>query len=124
MTVSLGMPALPPPVVAPRRLSRKIRVGKVEVGGDAPISVQSMCTTLTSDVNTTLQQIAELTAAVVDGAPRRLQLAAPNGRILDANAEHAAALVYNSIGIVTPSGLFFERSHAGTTTIDPRRHTL
>jgi len=33
------------------------------VGGDAPVSVQSMCTTLTSDVNATLQQIAELTAA-------------------------------------------------------------
>ena len=36
MTVSLGMPALPPPVLAPRRTSRKIKVGKVEVGGDAP----------------------------------------------------------------------------------------
>jgi (E)-4-hydroxy-3-methylbut-2-enyl-diphosphate synthase len=33
------------------------------VGGDAPVSVQSMTTTLTSDVNATLQQIAELTAA-------------------------------------------------------------
>jgi len=29
-----------------------------------------------------------------------------------------------SMGIVTPSGLFFERSHAGTAVIDPRRHTL
>ena len=35
----------------------------VAVGGDAPISVQSMTTTLTADVNATLQQIAELTAA-------------------------------------------------------------
>jgi (E)-4-hydroxy-3-methylbut-2-enyl-diphosphate synthase len=35
----------------------------VAVGGDAPVSVQSMCTTLTSDVNSTLQQIAELTAS-------------------------------------------------------------
>jgi (E)-4-hydroxy-3-methylbut-2-enyl-diphosphate synthase len=66
MSVSLGLPALPPPVLAPRRLSRKIRVGKVEVGGDAPISVQSMTTTLTADVNSTLQQIAELTAAGCD----------------------------------------------------------
>src|SRR6478609_9187835 len=66
MTVSLGMPALPAPVLAPRRPTRKIRVGKVEVGGDAPISVQSMTTTLTSDVNTTLQQIAELTASGCD----------------------------------------------------------
>src|SRR5215217_5403298 len=66
MTVGLGMPALPPPVLAPRRRSRKIRVGKVEVGGDAPISVQSMCTTPTTDVNATLQQIAELTASGCD----------------------------------------------------------
>jgi (E)-4-hydroxy-3-methylbut-2-enyl-diphosphate synthase len=66
MTVSLGMPALPAPVLAPRRVSRKIRVGKVEVGGDAPVSVQSMCTTPTTDVNATLQQIAELTATGCD----------------------------------------------------------
>ena len=66
MAVSLGMPQGPAPVVAPRRPSRKIKVGKVEVGGDAPISVQSMCTTLTADVNATLQQIAELTAAGCD----------------------------------------------------------
>ncbi|CCH79505.1 4-hydroxy-3-methylbut-2-en-1-yl diphosphate synthase [Nostocoides japonicum T1-X7] len=66
MPVSLGMPSAPAPVLAPRRRSRKIRVGKVEVGGDAPISVQSMCTTPTTDVNATLQQIAELTAAGCD----------------------------------------------------------
>ena len=66
MAVSLGMPQGPAPVVAPRRPSRKIKVGKVEVGGDAPISVQSMCTTPTVDVNATLQQIAELTAAGCD----------------------------------------------------------
>jgi (E)-4-hydroxy-3-methylbut-2-enyl-diphosphate synthase len=60
------MPALPPPVLAPRRQTRKIKVGKVEVGGDAPISVQSMCTTQTTDINSTLQQIAELTASGCD----------------------------------------------------------
>jgi (E)-4-hydroxy-3-methylbut-2-enyl-diphosphate synthase len=38
-------------------------VGNVAVGGGAPVSVQSMCTTLTADVNATLQQIAELTAS-------------------------------------------------------------
>jgi (E)-4-hydroxy-3-methylbut-2-enyl-diphosphate synthase len=65
-SVDLGIPSAPPPVLAPRRQSRQIKVGKVLVGGDAPISVQSMCTTLTSDVNTTLQQIAELTAAGCD----------------------------------------------------------
>ena len=67
MTVNLGIPSGPPPVVAPRRISRQIilrhATHPVAVGGDAPISVQSMCTTLTSDVNSTLQQIAELTAA-------------------------------------------------------------
>ncbi|MEJ7755072.1 MAG: flavodoxin-dependent (E)-4-hydroxy-3-methylbut-2-enyl-diphosphate synthase [Nocardioidaceae bacterium] len=65
-TVDLGLPAAPPPTLAPRRASRKIKVGKVDVGGDAPVSVQSMTTTLTSDVDSTLQQIAELTAAGCD----------------------------------------------------------
>jgi (E)-4-hydroxy-3-methylbut-2-enyl-diphosphate synthase len=60
------MPSAPAPVLAPRRKSRKIKVGKVDVGGDAPISVQSMCTTPTTDINATLQQIAELTAAGCD----------------------------------------------------------
>ncbi len=37
-----------------RRVSRKIRVGSVEVGGDAPISVQTMTNTPTTDVKATL----------------------------------------------------------------------
>jgi (E)-4-hydroxy-3-methylbut-2-enyl-diphosphate synthase len=57
------MPAVPPPPLAPRRKSRQIMVGSVPVGGGAPVSVQSMTTTLTADVNATLQQIAELTAS-------------------------------------------------------------
>src|SRR5256884_4616012 len=61
--VNLGMPAVPVPPLAPRRVSRQIMVGSVPVGGGAPVSVQSMTTTLTSDVNATLQQIAELTAS-------------------------------------------------------------
>ena len=60
------MPTAPPPVLAPRRKSRQIKVGSVAVGGDAPVSVQSMTTTLTADVNATLQQIAELTATGCD----------------------------------------------------------
>ena len=40
-----------------RRVSRQIRVGKVLVGGDAPISVQTMTNTLTTDVAATLEQI-------------------------------------------------------------------
>jgi len=57
------MPVAPPQPLAPRRKSRQIMVGDVPVGGDAPISVQSMTTTVTADINATLQQIAELTAA-------------------------------------------------------------
>ncbi|MDO8144578.1 MULTISPECIES: flavodoxin-dependent (E)-4-hydroxy-3-methylbut-2-enyl-diphosphate synthase [Isoptericola] len=64
--VNLGMPAPPAPTLAPRRKTRKIKVGDVYVGGDAPISVQSMTTTKTTDINGTLQQIAELTAAGCD----------------------------------------------------------
>ena len=64
--VNLGLPKGPPPVLTPRRKTRQIMVGKVAVGGDAPISVQSMCTTPTTDVNATLQQIAELTASGCD----------------------------------------------------------
>ena len=60
------MPDAPPPVLAPRRPTRRIRVGKVDVGGGAPISVQSMTTTQTTNIDATLQQIAELTAAGCD----------------------------------------------------------
>jgi (E)-4-hydroxy-3-methylbut-2-enyl-diphosphate synthase len=60
------MPKPPVPVLATRHPTRQIKVGKVLVGGDAPISVQSMCTTKTTDINATLQQIAELTAAGCD----------------------------------------------------------
>src|ERR1700709_395784 len=67
VAIGLGMPSLPAdravPVLAPRRPTRQMNVGGVWVGCDAPVSVQSMTPTLTSDVNATLQQIAELTAA-------------------------------------------------------------
>jgi len=49
-----------------RRKSRKIRVGAVEVGGDAPISVQSMTNTPTSNANATIEQIIRLEAAGAD----------------------------------------------------------
>src|SRR6266550_3727867 len=49
-------------MVSQRRKSRKIKVGWVEVGGDAPVRVQSMTTTKTADVNATLQQMAALVA--------------------------------------------------------------
>jgi (E)-4-hydroxy-3-methylbut-2-enyl-diphosphate synthase len=50
-------------VLADRRKTRQLQVGSVGVGSDHPVSVQSMTTTLTADVDATLQQIAELTAA-------------------------------------------------------------
>ena len=64
--VSLGMPAAPPPVLAPRRKTRQLDVGGVGVGSDFPVSVQSMTTTKTADINATLQQIASLVATGVD----------------------------------------------------------
>lgn len=66
MSVDLGLPTSPPPVLGERRRTRQLSVGPVGVGSDHPISVQSMTTAVTADVNATLQQIAELTAAGCD----------------------------------------------------------
>ena len=49
-----------------RKKTKKIKVGKIEVGGDAPISVQSMTNTLTTDVKATIKQINELQEAGAD----------------------------------------------------------
>lgn len=64
-TVSLGMPKVHQ-APFPRHQTRLIHVGKVPVGGDSPIPVQSMTNTKTHDIGATLQQIAELTAAGCD----------------------------------------------------------
>jgi len=89
MTVDLGLPAMPPEPLAPRRKSRQVIVGKgshaVPVGGGAPVSVQSMTTTVTADVNSTLQQIAELTAA----GCQIVRVAVPSQDDADALAEIA-----------------------------------
>ncbi|MFJ6912717.1 flavodoxin-dependent (E)-4-hydroxy-3-methylbut-2-enyl-diphosphate synthase [Streptomyces sp. NPDC101133] len=61
--IPLGLPEVPVRPIAERRVSRRIQVGPVAVGGGAPVSVQSMTTTRTSDIGATLQQIAELTAS-------------------------------------------------------------
>ncbi|MEX1178026.1 MAG: flavodoxin-dependent (E)-4-hydroxy-3-methylbut-2-enyl-diphosphate synthase [Nitriliruptor sp.] len=70
--------AAPDPFTSPgpeRRKSRKIRVGPIEVGGDAPISVQTMTVTPTHEADTTLQAIAACQAAGADivrvAVPRR-----------------------------------------------------
>jgi (E)-4-hydroxy-3-methylbut-2-enyl-diphosphate synthase len=65
VAVNIGLPRVVE-TLAPRRKSRQIKVGKVLVGGDAQVSVQSMTTTKTTDINGTLQQIAELTASGCD----------------------------------------------------------
>jgi (E)-4-hydroxy-3-methylbut-2-enyl-diphosphate synthase len=61
--IPLGVPEVPVRPIAERRVTRRIQVGPVAVGGGAPVSVQSMTTTRTSDIGVTLQQIAELTAS-------------------------------------------------------------
>ena len=55
-----------PEITIPRRKTRKIMVGKVPVGGDAPISVQSMTNTETCDVDATVAQINRLADAGAD----------------------------------------------------------
>ena len=56
--IALGIPTIREerPVLAPRRPTRRIKVGDRYVGGDAPITVQSMTTTKTHDIGATLQQ--------------------------------------------------------------------
>ena len=64
--ITLGMPAAPPPVLAPAARPARSRSARSGSAASRPVSVQSMTTTLTSDVNATLQQIAELTATGCD----------------------------------------------------------
>src|SRR6201998_1393517 len=85
MTVGLGMPEGPASTLAPRGKTRQLMVRDGGVGSDHRVSVQSMCTTKTHDVNTTLQQIAELTAAGCD----IVRVACPRQEDADALAEIA-----------------------------------
>jgi len=83
-------------VLSERRKSRQIRVGWVEVGGDAPVRVQSMTTTKTADVNATLQQMAALVAAGCE----IVRVAVPHwedARALQEIAEHATIPVIADI---------------------------
>ncbi|QPK82589.1 flavodoxin-dependent (E)-4-hydroxy-3-methylbut-2-enyl-diphosphate synthase [Corynebacterium qintianiae] len=64
--IGLGIPEGPPPTLAPRRITRQLMVGNVGVGSDHPITVQSMTTTKTHDINATLQQIAQLATSGCD----------------------------------------------------------
>ncbi|RFD25380.1 4-hydroxy-3-methylbut-2-en-1-yl diphosphate synthase [Mycobacterium uberis] len=85
MTIGLGMPKRRASTLAFRRTTRQVMVGNVGVGSDYQISVQSMCTTKTHDVNATLQQIAELTAAGCD----IIRVACPRQEDADVLAEIA-----------------------------------
>ena len=49
-----------------RKKTKKIKVGKVEIGGGAPISIQSMTNTLTTNVDETIKQIEKLIKEGVD----------------------------------------------------------
>lgn len=62
-----------------RELSRQVMVGRVPVGGAAPVSVQSMCTTKTSDPDATLAQIGRL----ADAGCEIVRLAVPSAHDLD-----------------------------------------
>ena len=53
-------------IVSPRRRTRRIMVGEVAVGGDAPVAVQSMTNTLTTDIDATVSQVARLQEAGAD----------------------------------------------------------
>ena len=63
MTVNLGMPETPPRPLATRRVSRQIDVGGVLVGGDAPVSVQSMTTTPTTETASAMPATTSRTCA-------------------------------------------------------------
>src|SRR5918992_4795659 len=79
-----------------RRTSRKVRLGWVDIGGDAPIRVQSMTTTKTADVNATLQQMASLVATGCE----IVRVAVPHwedARALKQIAEHATIPVVADI---------------------------
>ena len=66
-------------ILAARDRTRQLHVGKVPVGGGAPVSVQSMCTTKTDDPSSTLSQIARL----AEEGCEIIRIAVPNAAVLD-----------------------------------------
>ena len=80
LRTSAGTPALP------RELTHQVHVGKVAVGGGAPVSVQSMCTTKTTDPVSTLAQISELAQLGCE----IVRVAIPHADALDGFAETCA----------------------------------
>ena len=67
----------------PRRVSKPVQVGNVQVGGDAPIAVQSMCATITENVDATVAQLDQLKEAGCD----IVRIAVPDRAAADALPE-------------------------------------
>ncbi len=70
-------------MMSPRRISKPVHVGDVQIGGDAPIAVQSMCATDTANVDTTVGQLHELKDAGCDV----VRIAVPDREAADALPE-------------------------------------
>jgi len=95
-------PSAPP--LAPRRQTRKVRVGNLFIGGGAPVSVQSMTTTRTDDWAATLDQVHQLAAAGCEivrisvpdqkaaAACKRIKAGAPVPIVADIHFDHRYAL--------------------------------
>ena len=86
-------------IVRPRKITRQIQVGQVPVGGNAPVSVQSMTNTRTQDVAATISQIKRLTAAGCD----IVRVAVP-----DETAATAVAQIKRGIGIPLIADIHFD----------------
>ena len=94
-----------------RRNTRKLRVGDIDVGGGAPVSVQSMTTTKTADVEGTLTQIYSLAAAGADivrvtcntaeaaGAIAEIMPRSPVPIVADIHFQHSLALAAVEAGV-------------------------
>jgi len=76
------------PLEIPRRISRKVMIGKLQLGGGAPVRLQSMCNTDTADHKSTLEQIQALAASgceIVRVAVRNMEVI-PSLRIITENS--------------------------------------
>jgi (E)-4-hydroxy-3-methylbut-2-enyl-diphosphate synthase len=86
-----------------RRISRKIRVGQVEVGGDAPISVQSMTNTITGDAAATIAQVRALEEAGAD----IVRVSCP-----DEDATKALKRIVKAVGVPIVADIHFHYKRA------------
>ncbi|MEN6401107.1 MAG: flavodoxin-dependent (E)-4-hydroxy-3-methylbut-2-enyl-diphosphate synthase, partial [Armatimonadia bacterium] len=90
----------------PRRQTRALHVGSLTIGGDAPVSVQTMTKTDTRDVSATVEQIKELTAAGAD----LVRLAIP-----DAEAARAFAAIREQVNVPLVADIHFDHRLAIAT---------